>query len=103
MVWGASSELKQKCWIYLRRPARHKRRRRRPHEKRPRDCMSKAGCMPRRWERCENILADRRRLDEEALQRAAERREQGVRGRVRDVQNCDLNRSAGGAWQAGRH
>jgi len=52
-------------------------------------------------ERCEDVDVRRRQLDQDALQRASVRQEEWQRGRARDMQDRDLDRSAGGAWHAG--
>ena len=53
-------------------------------------------------ERCEDVDAQRRRLDREESSRAAVRRDDWQRGRARDFQDRDLDRGAGGPWHAGR-
>jgi len=53
-------------------------------------------------ERCADVDAQRQQLDQQALRRASARRDSGQRGRARDVQDRDLDRSSGGAWHAGR-
>ena len=53
-------------------------------------------------ERCEDVDAQRRTRDREALSRAATRSDEGQRGRARDILDRDLDRSAGSAWRAGR-
>ena len=53
-------------------------------------------------ERTEDALGDQEQRDREAISRARERRETGVRGRARDFQGNELDRSAGGAWAFGR-
>ena len=53
-------------------------------------------------ERTDDALGDQAQRDREALSRARARRDDGVRGRVRDFQGNDLDRSAGGAWSLGR-
>lgn len=53
-------------------------------------------------ERCEDVVAPREQLDADMLQRAGKRREQGLRGRVLDLFDRDVDRCAGGAWHAGR-
>ena len=44
----------------------------------------------------------RERRDVEANLRARQRRDQGERGRVRDLEGNDIDRSSGGAWSLGR-
>ena len=53
-------------------------------------------------ERTDDALGDQAQRDREAMSRARTRRDDGVRGRVRDFQGNDLDRSAGGAWSLGR-
>ena len=53
-------------------------------------------------ERTDDALGDQAQRDREALSRARVRREDGLRGRARDFQGNDLDRSAGGAWSLGR-
>ena len=53
-------------------------------------------------ERTEDALGDQEQRDREAISRARKRREAGVRGRARDFQGNELDRSAGGAWSLGR-
>ena len=53
-------------------------------------------------ERTDDALGDQARRDRDAISRARTRRDDGVRGRVRDFQGNDLDRSAGGAWSLGR-
>lgn len=53
-------------------------------------------------ERVEDVAADERRRIAENARRGDERRETGTRGRVTDCTGADLDRSAGGAWHAGR-
>ena len=53
-------------------------------------------------ERTDDALGDQAQRDREALSRARARRDDGVRGRFRDFQGNDLDRSAGGAWSLGR-
>ena len=53
-------------------------------------------------ERTEDALGDVRRAEQRACHRAAQRREGGKRGRMRDFNNQDLGRSAGGAWHMGK-
>jgi len=53
-------------------------------------------------ERREDVVADRQQLEADMVERARHRREQGMRGRVRDFQGRDVDRSGGGAWHAGR-
>jgi hypothetical protein len=52
-------------------------------------------------ERVEDVLAHERRREVEGVRRGSERREAGERGRARDLENRDLDRGAGGPWQAG--
>ena len=47
-------------------------------------------------------LGDQERRDREAITRARLRRDDAVRGRARDFQGNDLDRSTGGAWSLGR-
>ena len=53
-------------------------------------------------ERTDDALGDQAQRDRDAMSRARTRRDEGVRGRVRDFQGNDLDRSAGGAWSLGR-
>ena len=53
-------------------------------------------------ERTEDALGDQERRDREAITRARLRRDDAVRGRARDFQGNDLDRSIGGAWSLGR-
>ena len=53
-------------------------------------------------ERVDDVAADEVRRSDEGIRRARHRREEGERGRTRDLHNNDLDRAAGGAWQAGR-
>ena len=53
-------------------------------------------------ERTDDALGDQAQRDKDAMSRARTRRDEGVRGRVRDFQGNDLDRSAGGAWSLGR-
>lgn len=53
-------------------------------------------------ERVDDVFNMRQRLDADEQVRARQRREEGTRGRARDFANRDLDRSAGGPWQAGR-
>ena len=53
-------------------------------------------------ERTDDALGDQAQRDRDAISRARTRRDDGVRGRVRDFQGNDLDRSAGGAWSLGR-
>ena len=53
-------------------------------------------------ERTEDALGDQERRDREAITRARLRRDDAVRGRARDFQGNDLDRSTGGAWSLGR-
>jgi hypothetical protein len=52
-------------------------------------------------ERVEDVLAHERRREVEGVRRGSQRREAGERGRARDLENRDLDRGAGGPWQAG--
>ena len=53
-------------------------------------------------ERTDDALGDQAQRDRDAMSRARTRRDEGVRGRVRDFQGNDLDWSAGGAWSLGR-
>ena len=53
-------------------------------------------------ERVDDVVADEARRVEGGVHRAARRREEGERGRMRDWDNNDLDRGAGGAWHTGR-
>ena len=53
-------------------------------------------------ERTTDALGDAERRDVEANSRAKQRRDQGERGRVRDFEGNDIDRSSGGAWSLGR-
>ena len=53
-------------------------------------------------ERVEDVLADEARRVAEGVRRGERRRDEGVRGRMRDMGDQDLDRSAGGAWHLGR-
>ncbi len=53
-------------------------------------------------ERVEDVAADEARRVSEGVQRAGRRREDGSRGRMVDLQGRELDRGAGGAWQARR-
>ncbi len=53
-------------------------------------------------ERVEDVLADEARRVAEGVRRGQWRRDEGVRGRMRDMGDQDLDRSAGGAWHLGR-
>ena len=53
-------------------------------------------------ERTDDALGDQAQRDRDAMSRARARRDDGTRGRVRDFQGNDLDRSAGGAWSFGR-
>lgn len=53
-------------------------------------------------ERIEDVAADERRRVAEGAQRGDRRRETGTRGRMTTSGGEDLDRSAGGAWHAGR-
>ena len=52
-------------------------------------------------ERCDDVAADRARLDAEQLARQIHRVQEGERGRMTDRTGEDLDRSAGSAWKAG--
>ena len=53
-------------------------------------------------ERTTDALGDERRRSDEANQRARHRRDEGERGRVRDFQGNDIDRSSGGAFSLSR-
>ena len=53
-------------------------------------------------ERVEDVAADEARRSKEEDRRAKERYEGGTRGRMRDWDDNDLDRSAGGAWHVGK-
>ena len=53
-------------------------------------------------ERIEDVASHGQRLEGEALARAASRRAEGSRGRMTGFDGGDLDRAAGGPWQAGR-
>ena len=53
-------------------------------------------------ERTTDALGDMERRDVEANLRARQRRDQGERGRVRDLEGNEIDRSSGGAWSLGR-
>ena len=53
-------------------------------------------------ERTEDALGDQARRDSEQCARQRHRLQEGLRGRARDWDNNDLDRSAGGAWAFGR-
>ena len=53
-------------------------------------------------ERVDDLRAHGERVEAEALDRAAWRREEGARGRVTGFDGVDVDRSAGGAWHIGR-
>ena len=53
-------------------------------------------------ERVEDVVAHAARLSKEEDQRARQRYEEGQRGRMRDWNDNDLDRSGGTAWHAGR-
>ena len=53
-------------------------------------------------ERTDDALGVQAQRDRDAMSRARDRRDHGTRGRVRDFQDNDLDRSAGGAWSVGR-
>ena len=52
-------------------------------------------------ERCEDVLADRARLDAEQHARQVHRVQEDERDRMTDLTGEDLDRSAGSAWKAG--
>ena len=53
-------------------------------------------------ERVEDLVADERRREAEGARRGVARREEGTRGRMTSFGGEDLDRAAGGPWQAGR-
>ena len=53
-------------------------------------------------ERVEDVAAHAARLSKEEDRRAKQRYEKGERGRMRDWNDNDLDRSGGGAWHAGK-
>ena len=53
-------------------------------------------------ERVDDVAADERQRSAAGAQRGDWRREMGERGRMTDLSGVDLDRSAGGAWHAGR-
>ena len=53
-------------------------------------------------ERIDDVAADEVRRVEAGVRRAAHRREENERGRMRDWHDNDLERSAGGAWHMGK-
>ena len=53
-------------------------------------------------ERIDDVRAYDANVEADALDRHAHRVNQGDRGRMRDADNRDLDRSAGGAWHSGR-
>ena len=53
-------------------------------------------------ERVEDVDMHVQQAEADALQRAALRRDEGTRGRMTGLGGDDLDRSAGGAWRAGR-
>ena len=53
-------------------------------------------------ERVEDVAADEARRLQEGAQRGSHRRDTGERGRATDLYGNALDRSAGGAWHAGR-
>ena len=53
-------------------------------------------------ERVEDVAAHEERRDAGAMVRAARRRADGTRGRMTGFGGEDLDRAAGGPWQAGR-
>ena len=53
-------------------------------------------------ERVEDVAADEARRWQEGAQRGSRRRDAGERGRAVDFHGNELDRSAGGAWHAGR-
>ena len=53
-------------------------------------------------ERVDDVAAHEERMDAGAIVRAARRRAEGTRGRMTGFSGEDLDRAAGGPWQAGR-
>ena len=53
-------------------------------------------------ERVEDVAEDARRRETEGARRGVQRREEGTRGRMRDMRGKELDRSAGGPFQARR-
>ena len=53
-------------------------------------------------ERIDDVRAHEARREAEALERHTHRADEGDRGRMRDAEDRDLDRGAGGPWQAGR-
>ena len=53
-------------------------------------------------ERVEDVAADEAKRVEAGARRGTQRRESGDRGRMRDINDNDLDRSAGAAWHAGK-
>ena len=53
-------------------------------------------------ERVEDVVAHVARLSKEEDRRAKQRYAEGERGRMRDWDDNDLDRSGGGAWHAGK-
>ncbi len=53
-------------------------------------------------ERVEDLVADERRREAEGARRGVARREEGTRGHMTSFGGEDLDRAAGGPWQAGR-
>ena len=53
-------------------------------------------------ERVEDVAAAETQRISEGARRGAYRRDEGLRGRMRDMADRDLDRSAGGAWGAGK-
>ena len=53
-------------------------------------------------QRTEDALGDQERRDREGMTRARGRREDALRGRARDFEGNDLDRSTGSAWSMGR-
>ena len=53
-------------------------------------------------ERIDDVASDEQRRLREGARRGTRRRETGERGRMRDFDDNDLDRAAGGAWHAGK-
>ena len=53
-------------------------------------------------ERVDDVSAHEARISRDENQRAKQRYEGGLRGRMRDWDDNDLDRSEGGAWHAGK-
>ena len=53
-------------------------------------------------ERVDDVVAHAARLSKEENHRAKRRYEEGERGRMRDWNDNDLDRSGGSAWHAGK-